>query len=777
MASEEIDAFAETYWSYKVSTNGFLDWLWCQHESLNPKPASITRTTKGILAAAETLSEAFQKTEQTVPAYIISLLRNAIAKRQEAVTFYRELGADDAKHRIFIHRQVLSQTLHILTPLMAESKNHNAKQPIHEKKRTANFFASLVTVEDVEDDDSVETLAQAEPVSQESANTQTQSVSTKRKHYNGLEDDELQERVETAFLLKAIEDMKALLKKYWTEAAQGLIPIPVASWLTSLVFWHCKRMSLKHFPVSSNVFECQCRRTHKFFAKRPKLASAFQISDLSGAVRFCILAHAINDQQNLAAWLHNPSIAGFSFSQIFVMGMDTQEELLPLRELPTRLPDIDDEEEQPEIWAVMEIFKNINKDGEKNRAIAGLENMKFPMMRGEPCEPILALALDAVKTTDSHHSVDLTFGLDLFLSSYEAFLWPNGIHNNQNCRLQSLRLAKQVQDSVRPTIKQLRMMSQVAGGFSEWADSHQEFHDFLGAYLCENRFDFYHRAPWTAGSHMTEILYKASIIGQAICAKVPIVPSTLHLYNALRKSSFGLSEIPLMEELCELFKPTAFLGNRPDDNFASHFRRSVRGFQTVKEISKSAFYHPDTLDSGFDVACVPVCNLKFIESVFGFQHVNEHIIGFDFMAMVFGETCRTPLTPKEKEKLRKRKSEESPTAFIERAKSLIVTEFQGALPIARVDFFRVFMLCSRIMETFSQLATDWNLIRFSRDFGCHGLRGAGMVEPILEQITRQCDTKKGREAIANYPLCHSAAFAIRDAVSKDAKLSQFLFDV
>lgn len=104
MSSDEDDSFAETYRSYKISTDYFLNWLWSQHEGLVPKPARVPRTTKGMLTAAKALAQTLKKNKHSVPVSIISSLRNAISKRREALSIYEELGADDVNHGVFIQR-------------------------------------------------------------------------------------------------------------------------------------------------------------------------------------------------------------------------------------------------------------------------------------------------------------------------------------------------------------------------------------------------------------------------------------------------------------------------------------------------------------------------------------------------------------------------------------------------------------------------------------------------------------------------------------------------
>ncbi|KAI8200935.1 hypothetical protein KHU50_006322 [Colletotrichum sp. SAR 10_65] len=113
MFPEEDDSFAETYLLYKISTDYFLDWLWSQHEDLFSKPASVPRTTKGMLTAAKALAQTLKRNKQRIPTDVINSLRDAISKRREALAVYEELGADDENHEIFIQRSdlIISQSI------------------------------------------------------------------------------------------------------------------------------------------------------------------------------------------------------------------------------------------------------------------------------------------------------------------------------------------------------------------------------------------------------------------------------------------------------------------------------------------------------------------------------------------------------------------------------------------------------------------------------------------------------------------------------------------
>ncbi|GKT45896.1 uncharacterized protein ColSpa_06077 [Colletotrichum spaethianum] len=82
---------------------------------------------------------------------------------------------------------------------------------------------------------------------------------------------------------------------------------------------------------------------------------------------------------------------------------------------------------------------------------------------------------------------------------------------------------------------------------------------------------------------MVEILNLSFEEGLLLCCDVSYVPAALHMYNALRHVGSPIKRIPLLEDLCEVFKDLMFLGVLPTRNSSSNFRRAMgRGLEKVK---------------------------------------------------------------------------------------------------------------------------------------------------------------------------------------------------
>lgn len=90
------------------------------------------------------------------------------------------------------------------------------------------------------------------------------------------------------------------------------------------------------------------------------------------------------------------------------------------------------------------------------------------------------------------------------------------------------------------------------------------------------RFDLYYQSPWTSGSHMARTLTNASLLGSQVWHYGYYVGTVLHIYHSLiALKSMSPDEIPLFENLCNIFERQLFLARRPSRNISSCYQRWV----------------------------------------------------------------------------------------------------------------------------------------------------------------------------------------------------------
>ncbi|CAI0641687.1 unnamed protein product [Colletotrichum noveboracense] len=724
-----------------------------------------------MLTAAKALSQTLKKNKHSVPASIISSLRNAILKRREALAIYEELGADDVNHGVFIQR--LEQTLSILTPFMATSLAPAALAIDIDKGYNTNAFASLATLADELDSDS---LDPASTISKRAFLPPQGLYAVVAPFESMLEDDELSELVEVIAIVQHLEKVKSQVRQYWTDAAKGILPIPLASWLTSLIFRQLQKRFEGKYLGSSRRFEVHCRRAHKLFTDHPKPAAGFGISDMSGAIHFCVISNAINNH-------HSMSKLSEDLANKLKVKVGTDHELmshdpsllLPLRDPPTEMLEPDRDAEPLRIWAVVEIFKNIKRDVIQGRAISGLES--WDQVFDCPSELILPLALENISDPHNSASLELALGMDIFLSSYAAFLWADGKQNKQNCRLQSLLLAKDMQKSILSSIGSLEKLACDLSYYSMPIVFQKELYDQLDACLREKAFDLYHQAPWTAGGHMLEMLYKAGSAGAALCFATEFVPSTLHLYNALTRSAFGMKKIQLVEDLYDLTVNTVFLGSRPTHNYVSHYRRAVWG---TKRNNKGVPGDAHNAGSQFHRELIQTVSVGQLETVFRHQIANDYVMHPEYLAMFFGESPDLGRTEPVQSRIRGMAGKSNVFDIMDKSKKLVLPEFLGRLPTARLDMFKVFTTCVAVLERFSIIVQGQHNgggVEFHLVADNHIVKGSCLVDVVLGFILQFSGDKHKEKILQNLSLPTAVAWAFFIEVDQGAKLEHYLWNI
>ncbi|OHF01838.1 hypothetical protein CORC01_02716 [Colletotrichum orchidophilum] len=778
MSPGEGHDLSACYEAYKLSTNCFLGWMVAQYHS--EVPGDMTEnpitSTRDIVRIARVL----EKSQCAVPPSVIGPLRHAITKRWEVLEIYKTFDADDANHTFFIKRRVilmeqfntglttvtrLEETLRILTPLMANSKNprHPAIPGID--TGTLNTFATLASIQEEADIDASPVLPTPPKLhtARHSRSAKRKGKAVVQKPSCELEDDEMSRIFEVASILHEIGKLRAQVMQIWIEAGKGTIPIPAAAWLTNIAFGLIKTMIEGYFPVSSSDFENTCIKVGKFLDVQPDVDS--ETDGLKDPVRFCDFSSFIRSYPSIPSGNDNHSV--FNLDDL-VIQRDPHE---PHRH-KTEAGEID----QEHLFGVLEILQNTHTTLTQKRAVERLELcVEGSAGRWGPSEPILPDIQGFFNHPDQPASTKLVFGIDLLLTTYDAFRWPEGKLNKQDARIRALQLAMEMRASVRTTTNILKtsLVGPTTDGF---IDDMEELYGALNDYVSEKRFDLYYRAPWTAGAHMVEMLHKSQRMAKVLVSYSGIIPATLHLYNALRRSAFQLPKIPVMDELCQLFKANIFLHHLPDRNFLSIFRRAVYGGALIKGCSRRRLKNAGSkIEIGVNREAV-VAELK---STFGQQSAGNHHVSLITLAHVYEESDQLPFDHVRRDKLAKKNEAERTPEFLKRATKRIMEEFEGPTPSARINYFAIFDLCLEVLEDFDRIIETSPMIpelKFSPHIEIPAVRGVAMADLVLAHVVEGSRTKRSRLKLPTltWPVLSSRAFNV---VDKNATLSQFLWDV
>lgn len=350
------------------------------------------------------------------------------------------------------------------------------------------------------------------------------------------------------------------------------------------------------------------------------------------------------------------------------------------------------------------------------KAIREIEMIKDAAVQSEQLAAVLQSFFDfedteSVEISDTfgeYHSPvytnicppELTFGVELLLTSFRAFSWPDIKQKKPNktsaCSLPKV-FSQTIRTEIRDTLAALFSDDPKSGlsRASICADFLRTFDTTLERFLDEDesfekgQLDLYHMTPWIAGGHVLTMLNRAFTEGIIITHGLPHVRLVLHLYHALRKSPSTVVDMPrieLFDGLCEAFKATLFGGQLPEKDFENFFRKVETD------------HPPLSPHEAHDQAVRTSQALSLVRRYYGDKHV---LNGF-FWAHAVEDP---PITAPSNEQLVELMTKVGTVHFdtcLETLKESVRKEFEGSFPIMRLNLFAVFRLCQKLLRRYAK---------------------------------------------------------------------------
>ena len=370
------------------------------------------------------------------------------------------------------------------------------------------------------------------------------------------------------------------------------------------------------------------------------------------------------------------------------------------------------------------------------------------------------------------------FGLMLLVESTKSFVFPeNTSPQTMNCRLKALKLARDLKASVMAVKESRPIIPGSRDNYPICTDDKlikglKLLEDDLSAFLTQARWDFYYQAPWVAGGQMLWMLSQANDYGMVLCNRRRYVGAVLHLYNCLKQLGQMEAEPVLLERLYDILGQQVFRSASPPrmdffkvwaryvgrelpyDPLLHHacpfyesyspqedrlkfkprdrlWRVATQKFQDDKRISLSKISHFYALES----IQYEVNSEEGTATLARMLHVKEK--GGD-------------ATDEETAKVRDILSSEFLAITLEKMQPAIVSELEGEFPVAKINWFAVYLTCTGVLESLGRLkqayATDpEQKERMGYDFAITGVRDIEMFLSVADQGAR---TKKGKRAWA-----------------------------
>lgn len=311
------------------------------------------------------------------------------------------------------------------------------------------------------------------------------------------------------------------------------------------------------------------------------------------------------------------------------------------------------------------------------------------------------------------------FGLHLFLESYKSYIFAANLTVAcPNCRLQALRFAQEAAPCIQAVLKDSTMPCRC---FDTLAYHLENVHKELDQFLHERAFDLYFQSPWVSGSHILEMLEISFYYGLRLMSYRLYVSSICHAYNALRCCT-ALQPVALLEELCNTFKEIVFPGGVPKRNFKASFVRYKGArlrFDPHSHDHKSGNHHmivpahTAKATAGFG-SCGDVQDPRFdYQKISLFHNIKQkgYHLDDDLWRRVYdlADTENTEL-PRKHEKSRRRSgrrrsssdhTKDSTHDRLGQLEKAVLREFTGPFPIVKVNIFKVYLACVRIVGMIS----------------------------------------------------------------------------
>lgn len=309
------------------------------------------------------------------------------------------------------------------------------------------------------------------------------------------------------------------------------------------------------------------------------------------------------------------------------------------------------------------------------------------------------------------------FGLRLLQESYKSYMWATiPAKASANCRIAVLKHTEEVIRNISTTLSHPTFPCRC---LQTLAFHLEDLHSHLSLYYREKIFDLYFQAPWVCGAQMLEILDATFYYGLRLFSYRNYVGSVLHVYNILTTLT-NFEPIPLFEELCEKFRGVVFPRERPNRNFRACFSIFMGGRLRFMKGHKSNNHR-----NSWHIA-IPPHTAKFVagmglrkeanDSRFEycklslFHHIKERRYQLDDTVWSRLEQPQSPTRSNPRKPSRqqwcpgdRQDIYNTPLLHLQQA---IITEFEGDLPIAKINFFAVYMACVRIIEMISEKGHD-----------------------------------------------------------------------
>ena len=201
---------------------------------------------------------------------------------------------------------------------------------------------------------------------------------------------------------------------------------------------------------------------------------------------------------------------------------------------------------------------------------------------------------------------------------------------------------------------------------------------------------------------MCEILHHSIDAGLRLCNSEGYVGAVLHIYNALRQLR-SIDAVPLLDDLCEVFKREIFLGSPPTANFSSNFRRFLGGTVQLEASPTSVDARQGRRTIGLP-ASLPTAQdyvKRFMPSemsLFYELHNQRFRTTMDFWSRLYTGKPASALSKPQRDEIIEDVGALAFPESLAKMKSVVLGEFTGNVPVASIKYHAIFALCLQVLK-------------------------------------------------------------------------------
>ncbi|KAF4304050.1 putative amidohydrolase 3 protein [Botryosphaeria dothidea] len=803
--------FWQLYKSYKRDTGYVLDWLRLNavenvaRSKKTRSPIEARLPVRQILRASELIS----KRRLTAPQYVRGAFKRTLVKRRQLNQWYRQFEHGDPRalqgnesHEFF--NDTLAKAYDLIFSQDDNSASESGPSPNHPQPATVkqeteqpagadlkpsrNFYDILADIEEHEPESPV-----AEPLDQGLSDVPEPTDYV-------IEDDPLAAILDLHMYVLEMDSICSAAKQFWKLAADASLPVPLAAWLTTAGFITLKQLS----GVISPAIGGHRGLTKLYSSKKAKL-------NIAG---IDVAKHAAEKSGNNPAFQEFSNGLALTYPSTVLTSFKREKQrdsefMKVVERQPISsyfLPESEEKEQQEKFVQAVEaiVTDPENSDLPPDQAVAVLRLVSerqakdrqamdsvlrsiTQLIRSEETKgtfqkddmnPLLGETREFLAASDDYPDTSLVFGLELLLETCKSFVWKGPSANPMNCRMMALRFAQEVRQSIQAVndhdkVAKNHTMPTAAGliGVS----------DRLKAFMQEKRLDLYSQSPWTGGQQMVQILAYALEAGLSLCNQRAIVGTVLHGYNLVQQLLTEQTKNPLLDALSDLFIDAVFMGRLPTSNYQSIWLRFLGGGVEKKNLrgkdgKKFAITLPKRpKDSDFQKRIE-----AFNHSLFHDLYASDWRGNPGFWAQIFSNKTRKTASKQEMIDMDAKLHKNPWGQALEKMSAVVVSEFNTSFPIARVNFFAVYMICVDMLTEIARRAVEnppkelgWARDAGINDTNVDAAAGFGFMALLLMDIESRL-SKGAKSNMAE----HSGLRIVKESIDHiwgEKKLEEFLW--